>query len=323
MPGKNAGWTNGRWVPDSYCVDIRSNQLRSHIFQFSEMWCRQINWTTQLLPEGAETGERDVSYFICIQWVSVHVLNSEMVKMLIYTLKYARRYPKCGLFQPKMMKNNSHSVPGQGGGRLWPEKEAGKRGPPQIPHLVSWQSGPAWFWVPVARKGGWLKRASSNPSSCVMAVWPSLILGACGQKRRLVNRASSLPSSCVALPPPTSFWGGTFLRSYSAPGLWWPQGTSSCAQGWIAPNWGMKPPVPQGLSLLQWWLQCRWWWWGLHCRWWGWGLHWRQWWWWWGWGWQRWWQWQHFHSRAILNVFHHNDDDDDACKRWWFWLWQW
>ena len=155
MPGKNAGWTNGRWVPDSYCVDIRSNQLRSHIFQFSEMWCRQINWTTQLLPEGAETGERDVSYFICNQWVSVHVLNSEMVKMLIYTLKYARRYPKCGLFQPKMMKNNSHSVPGQGGGRLWPEKEAGKRGPPQIPHLVSWQSGPAWFWVPVARKGGW------------------------------------------------------------------------------------------------------------------------------------------------------------------------
>ena len=53
------------------------------------------------------------------------------------------------------MKNNSHSVPGQGGGRLWPEKEAGKRGPPQIPHLVSWQSGSAWFWVPVARKGGW------------------------------------------------------------------------------------------------------------------------------------------------------------------------
>ena len=32
MPGKNAGWTNGRWVPDSYCVDVRSNQLREAIF---------------------------------------------------------------------------------------------------------------------------------------------------------------------------------------------------------------------------------------------------------------------------------------------------
>ena len=128
MPGKNAGWTNGRWVPDSYCVDIRSNQLRSHIFQFSEMWCRQINWTTQLLPEGAETGERDVSYFICIQWVSVHVLNSEMVKMLIYTLKYARRYPKCGLFQPKMMKITHIQCLGRGVGACGQKRRLVKEG---------------------------------------------------------------------------------------------------------------------------------------------------------------------------------------------------